>query len=63
MEEDNRGFLGTFKVSGMAISPCFVKVLFVRRGSQSYHLVVRTADVMVEESKLERVIKKKGLKN
>jgi len=49
MEEDNRGFLGTFKVGGMVIAPCFVKALFVRGDSHSYHFVVRTADVMLEE--------------
>ena len=49
MEEDNRGFLGTFKVGRMAIAPCFVKALFVHGDSHSYHLVVRTADVMLEE--------------
>jgi hypothetical protein len=49
MEEENRGFLGIFKVGGMAIAPCFVKVLFVRGDSHRYHLVVRTADVILEE--------------
>jgi uncharacterized protein YmfQ (DUF2313 family) len=33
----------------MAIAPCFVKAIFVRGDSHSYPLVVRTADVMLEE--------------
>ena len=49
MEGDDRGFLSTFKVGGMAIATCFIKALFVRGDSHSYRLVVRTADVMLEE--------------
>lgn len=45
----------------MSIASCFVKALFVRGDSHSYHLVMRTADVMLKERRKLNLLVREAL--